>query len=251
MSEEIFSKLKNRSKGRPVLVISAGPSALQWKEVYDSIKDKNPFVACIKQAIELEGVADICDMHFINPYNLKKYHYKRKPFIIFSDALDAPKVFNNYDLRLVVNKSNKDTLENTLAYKLNFDDYTFDNSGTSRPWGPGIMHESVINTLLHMGTESIITVGWDIADSSGDNKHFYDNKTIIDNVDFIFRDLLTRLRAQLVYNWISYRLRRKYNYAGMMQGEAELTSESIPFLKKWLSSKGVELKIFSDSKWVN
>ena len=250
MCQEILAKLKDTLKGRPVIVISAGPSAFKWKDMYDSIKDQNPFVVCIKQAIELEGASDICDVHFINPYNLKKYSYKKKPLIIFSDALDAPRVFNKYDVHMVVSKDKNVGLEETLAYKHNFDDFLIEKSGTNRPWGPGIIYESVFYSLLFMGAKKIITVGWDIADSSGGNKHFYDNKSAFKVIDEGVRKVFYKLRIGFIYNYVSYLLGRKYNFAGMLEGEAEITSKSIPYLKNWLASKSVELEIVSDSKWM-
>jgi len=250
MSKKTLGDIKGCLKGRVVLVVSAAPSSAKWSEVYKSISGQAPVVACIKQAVEIEGLNSICDIHFINPYNLKKYKYKNKPLVIFSGAVDAPRVFNDYDLKMNVCKNKNANLSETLASKLNFDDHLFEKSGIVRPWGPGIMYESVFYTLLHMGAKKIITVGWDIADSKGGNKHFYDKKSIVDIVDYFFRQMCSRFRISIIYNWVSYSLGRKYNHAGMVQGEAEVTSKSVPHIQSWLLSKGTELQIISDSKWM-
>ena len=96
--------LRNSFEGRTALVVSAGPSAVGWKEIYKRILFEKPIVVCIKQSIELEGLDTLCDIHFINPYNLKKYKYITKPLVIFSDSTDAPNVYNKYDLRFIVQR---------------------------------------------------------------------------------------------------------------------------------------------------
>lgn len=151
---------------------------------------------------------------------------------------------------MVVSKHNNAGLKETVAYKHNFDDFLIEKTGINRPWGPGIIYESVFYSLLFMGAKKIITVGWDIADSSGGNKHFYDKKSVFKVVDEIIRKVFYKLRIGLVYNYVSYLLGRKYNYAGMLNGEADITSKSVPYLKSWLASKNVELEIVSDSKWM-
>ena len=46
-----------------------------------------------------------------------------------------------------------------------------------RPWGPSIMHETVLYMAVHLGVSRIRTIGWDHIDPKGKkNKinHFYD-----------------------------------------------------------------------------
>jgi hypothetical protein len=246
-----IKSIENIFLDRTVLIVSAGPSASKWYEVYLRLKEVNPIVVCIKQTIELNGLSELCDIHFINPFNLKKYDYKSVPLIVFSDAKDAPKVWNQYDIRYVVDKGKLDGLETTLAYKRNFDDYFLSNTGMIRPWGPGIMYESVLYTLVHMGVNKIVTVGWDIADNQGSNSHFYDQKTLSKKIDGFIRVMCTKLGLVRLYNRISYVIGRKYNHAGMMVGEAKVTADSIPSINNWLSSKGIELEIVTDSIWMN
>lgn len=245
-----LNSLKGRYQDRAVLIVSAGPSANNWREVYNEIKDQNPIVVCIKQTIEMDGLDELCDIHFINPYNIKKYKYKKKPLIIFSDALDAPKVFNSYDFRLIVNKKNNATLESTVAYNENFDDFLIDRTGVYRPWGPGIIYESVFYMLIFMGVKKVFTVGWDIADKDGNNKHYYDKKFCFTKVNSLIRRLSAKLKLYTVYSYCYYICGGKYNFAGMLDGEANMISDSLPSFKKWLESKNIEIEIFSESEWM-
>ena len=177
------------------LVVSAGPSAVGWKEIYKRILFEKPIVVCIKQSIELEGLDTLCDIHFINPYNLKKYKYITKPLVIFSDSTDAPNVYNKYDLRFLVKRDpGPPLLSSTVAFSGEFEKFELDKTGISRPWGPGIMYESVFYTLQHMGVTKIETIGWDIADKCGKNTHYYDQRSLFRINDSGLRRILEKIR---------------------------------------------------------
>lgn len=242
--------LKNLHLNKSVLLVSAGPSAKNWKEVYSKLNDPELVVVCIKQSVDLDNLNELCDIHFINCYNLKKYKYKRKPLIIYSSAKDAPPSFSHWDFEVIVNKTPDQKLCDTLASKLNFNDYSIEKKGINRPWGPGILFETVFYILAYMGVKKITTIGWDIADSKGHNKHFDDDKPIKENLDSILRKICHKLGVGIIYNYINYNLGNKYNHASMLPGEAEIISKAIPHLKNWLSSKNIELEIISDSKWI-
>lgn len=242
--------LKDSFKGRTALVVSAGPSAIDWKEAYHYVSEENPLVVCIKQTIEIEGLNDLCDIHFINPYNLKKYQYKTKPLVIFSGATDSPRVYNDYDVKFIVEKEPSAYLETTVAYSGEFCKFELEITGISRPWGPGIMYESVFYTLQHMGVARIVTIGWDIADESGRNSHYYDQKSFLKILEAGIRRVFKKLGIIGIYNYFLFLVGRKYNYAGMMSGEAEIVSKSIPSLISWLDKRNIKLEIISKSHWI-
>lgn len=242
--------LKNLYLNKNVLLVSAGPSAKNWEEVYSKLNNPKPVVVCIKQSVDLDNLNELCDIHFINSYNIKRYKYKKKPLVIFSSANDAPPSFNHWDFEVIVNKTPDQKLCDTLANKLNFNDYSIEKTGINRPWGPGILFETVFYILAYMGVKKITTIGWDIADSKGKNKHFDDDKTIKQRLAFISRKICYKLGFGRIYNYFNYKLGNKYNHAYMLPGEAEIISKAIPHLKNWLSTKNIELEIISDSKWI-
>lgn len=249
-NRDIVDAIRNAFTGRTALVVSAGPSAKDWRKVYEKIRHTSPLIVCVKQAIELDDLHDICDIHFINPYNIKKYKYCNDPLIIFTDALDAPKVFNKYDVRFCVNKERDTSLDSSLSYSLDFKSYMLSATGVTRPWGPGIMYESVFFTLIHSGVKEIHTVGWDIASNDGKNVHFYDKKKSKLFLKSFLKTIAKKLKLHGLYNLACYHLSKKYNSAGMLSGEAELISSSIPALKIWLEGEGVDLEIHSNSSWL-
>lgn len=251
--KELIKNLKNVFHGKTAFIVSAGPSASHWRKVYNSVAHECPIIVCIKQTIFLDELSSLCDIHFINSYNVRKWKYSDpKTFKVLTKAEDDPASFCKSDLTLNLQKNNGDGLSDTLCSHLQFDEYTFDKSGLSRPWGPGIMHESVIFTLLHLGIAKIVTIGWDIADAKGHNTHIDDN----DEQAYFTQPSrklkwLRKFRLMWLANFVKFHLGRTINRAGMMDGEAALTSSSVPHLRSWLKKNGVTLEVHSNSTWIN
>lgn len=246
--------LEGVANGKTALVVSAGPSAVNWQKVYNQISSSAPIVVCIKQAVEIPGLGEICDIHFFNAYNIKKYHYRSNPFRILSGGVSAPPVYCDHDLYFSVERP-RDSLTSSLAGTKRFQDHSMDITGENRPWGPGIMHELVIYALVHMGVKSIHTVGWDIADSNGTSRHFDEKGAGTGPVQksqmLGLRKLWNNLGLNILKNYYYYKRGLPYNRTYLIPGEAETVADSIPALRSWLDSKGVEICINSNSRWMN
>lgn len=252
-NEDLIRNLKHLFNGKTAFIVSAGPSASHWKKVYDSIAHESPIVVCIKQTVFFDELSSLCDIHFINSYNVRKWKYSDSGiFKVLTKSENDPPSFCKSDLTLNLQKKESDGLSDTLCGHLQFDDYTFDKSGLSRPWGPGIMHESVIYALLHLGISRIVTIGWDIADAKGNNTHVDDNDCQ-NSIAKQQRNLkwARKFRLMRLINFVKFHLGGTINQAGMMNGEAALTSRSIPHLHSWLNKHGTTLEIHSDSNWIN
>ena len=95
------------------------------------------------------------------------------------------------------------------------------------PWFDQFMYEVVIHLALYLGVKEIITVGWDIGDlskfSGKENSeeqwqdHFYEGDDKI-----------------------------QYAKTPMLYEEVGMVINAVPFVKKWLGTKGIDLKICSD-----
>ena len=256
--------LENAFAGCHSLVISCGSSMKYWKKIYEREKANNPVVVCIKQSF-LE-VGNLCDFHFVNHANIMRYKYKNdSSFIVNTRIRDVP-VFGQVDLIFNNLTVHDPTYASSLAAIRNFDAYTLRKTGLERPCGPGIMYEAVFHTLHHLGIKKIVTVGWDIADSKGQNIHFYD-RSLVSNFEKKLRlkehikTLLGPMKllsfknkyiyvALKCYWFTKYYLGQKVNPEKMLEGEAQLTAFSVPYLIHWLRSEGIEIEIISDSKWM-
>lgn len=260
--EDPVDVLENAFEGRTALVISGGPSAIEWESVLEDRKSQQPVIICIKDAIKLVG--DLCDLHFLNSSNLVKYNSHFEALTVMTHNGFTVPTFSSFDVEFYVLDKLIGDSKYSLAAKKNFECYTLNNTGVYRPVGPGIMHETVIFSLVHLGFKKITTIGWDIADENGANIHFNDKGTLFNQVaassgeranlrnqiKLLLKDMtcLKKL-SRTVVSAMPYYFGSKINVSLMHEGEAEIVSSSIASLKDWLTTKGITLEIISNSKW--
>lgn len=268
---DLLSQLEDNISGKSVLVISCGPSMENWREIYDSYsKNEKPFVICIKQSIECVG--ELCDLLVINEVNLKKYNIlNTKIKIVFGLGEYETRNFNFIKRHLTYTVKSAVNLNDSLSGKFNnLND--FERNFVFSPqvnWGPGIMYEFVLPFLFELKPSTITTVGWDIADASGKNTHFNDSK-VKDNKFLIpfkskfsnFKGIISRalqknsITILLHDKYRDYILRynylrgKKVNSVKMMEGEAQLVSNIIPFIRLLAKKNNIELNILTKSTWI-
>lgn len=78
-------------------------------------------------------------------------------------------------------KCNKHYYKNCILYNKNFNDYEIDIK-KERPYGPGIMYETVFYLCNYMGIKNIYTIGWDVI-NNGKDSHFLKNIPLIKDYD--------------------------------------------------------------------
>jgi hypothetical protein len=108
----------------------------------------------------------------------------------------------------------------------------------------------------------VTTIGWDIANASGRNTHFYDTAA---GDDFFDRERGTghamarsrrhlpepvRLGARWARAFIAHRRGSLYNRAVPVPGETELVAESTADANDWLAAEGVALRVVSPSPYL-
>ena len=256
--------LEDVFKGRSALVVSAGPSSSRWVEVYESIKQDDPLVVCVKQSLNLVG--NLCDIHFLNTANLVKYRQTNNTITIMTRNPNDI-CLGKYDVNFQTMSRLYRRKRFYLAVNKNFDAYTLSTTGDYRPSGPQIMYESVLYTLVHMGIRSIVTIGWDIAADDGGRPHYYDRevKTVVKVTQKWKVKIVRMLKAIGVYNFvyfvnfytlkyvlflIKFHTGFRINEGAAFTGETEMVSASVPDLVEWLRSQGIDIQIISDSKWM-
>ena len=147
-----INTLHNLFKKKDCLILTCGPSLSEYSK--EQVKEfaKNKIVICIKEAVlEYE---DICHFHVINPTRYREYNIKKRIFRIFQGNQDVVT-----DMKL--EEDRPFTLPNQLLRKHNYEEYML-NYKIKRPWGPGILYETVFYLCLHMGITNIYTLGWDL-----------------------------------------------------------------------------------------
>lgn len=189
--------LKDTFLGEECLVLSCGPSLKHLSK--DKIREfaRGKRVACIKQA--QIGFSDITDFHFINDNNVLKYDRREETLIFGSSGGLDEKTYSTFTDKQPDLFFQIDTSFGTTAGDCNFKDFEFSKK---RRWGPGIMYETVLPSLLHMGFKTLYVVGWDYTTSpDGTLKHFYDEtaaKKVLKNTGAKIGQMFAGEKEQLV-----------------------------------------------------
>jgi len=204
--------------GKDCLILSCGPSFNENDE--NKLRDfaKGKKVACIKQA--QIRYSKITDFHFLNDNNLLKYHHSPETLkFCCSGFLDEGRYETfagiSPDVFFKIDEHSGDTISDC-----NFDDFEFSQT---RRLGPGIMYETVLPTLLHMGFKTLYVIGWDYTTAKdGTLKHFY-NESIAKKV---LRNTGEKI-AELAYK------------------EKEHLIESTDKLSDYLEDRGIKMYLIS------
>lgn len=262
--EDPIKLLDKAFEGQTALVVSAGPSCSRWREVYERLlaEKKQVLVITIKQSLDVVG--NLSHFHFLNSGNLKKYQYHSGCISVFTKNSVNDVVFGKYDIEFkVMEELDRETFY--LARTNFYDAYELNKTGKYRPPGPGVMHESVFHTLVHMGIKHIETIGWDIANNNGVNVHFDDDHGSLFQPSILKTTIkhwinqlglmklakkLNKVAGALMF-YYKFKSGKKINISDMFPGEAELIASSIPNLKKWLSGHGLSIRINTDMKWLS
>ena len=217
--EEKSKAINGTFQGEECLVLSCGPSFNQVDEQKLREFAKGKRVASIKQA-QIK-YSDITDFHFLNDNNVLKYDRKEDTLVFSSSGFLEEEKYRNFtgttpDLFFKINTTNR-----TTAHDCNFEDFEFSNT---RRWGPGIMYETVLPTLIHMGFKTLYVIGWDYTTAKdGTLKHFYNEEA-----------------AKSV-------LKNTGNKIGeMFPGEKQALINSTDKLSSYLEEKGIKMYLISD-----
>ena len=239
--------LKNRFLDRDALVIAAGPSAPHYQQVLDRYVKPDALIVTIKQAFNF--INHKSNIHFFNSLNCCNYYPNGKPddvISIFQDDLGMKRQFNAYDIRLEVLKDKKNPWADCLVLNKNIEKYSIDSRGGYRPWGPGIMLESVFYMLNFMGIKNIHTVGFDVADKNGNYRHCYKSKP----------KKITNYHDITMYNYMRHLALLDYNTGhGPIKTEAfnevQLIKNLLPYFHEWLFNNGTSLTIHTTSNFIS
>ena len=175
-----IKQLKDIFKGKDCVILTCGPSLREYSDEKIRKFCRDKVIICIKETIIEYG--DIANFHIYNGTRIRKYNVSNKKYTsIFQLKKENIKTINQYnniiDINIYEDIPFKKT--NQLLRKKNFNEYNFKNK-IKRPWGPGILYETVFYLCLYMGIINVYTIGWDLIDTKKETKiiHYfeYDDK---------------------------------------------------------------------------
>jgi hypothetical protein len=247
----MLKDLKDVFRGRPLLLVSCGPTATHWRKVRSGLPD-NALIGCVKQAIFL--CKKEAELHFFNAFNCQRYFpYNRNTLRVFVADEESPINFNPADLTFELDPSTCTSLETSVAGTGDFESYTIERAGRVKPWGPGIVYEIVVYLALHLGIREIHTIGWDVAREPLHPKfeqaplnHFYDSKR---DLRASFRDdfewLSVNPSAYATKAFLKHIFGQTYNRMPHTDrlGEVPMIVKSLPSFFSWVDSIGISIKV--------
>lgn len=222
--EKQISMLKDSLKGETCYIISCGPTLLENN--LEKLKEELSKNICISIKQSFLMFEEFVDIHVYNCANYKNYEYgERKPLVI--DSSSYPFRLGKCDISFTIKERN---FQNSVSAKQNYSDWTFDKKPFVRPYGPGIMTETIIFLIQHLGVSNVVTVGWD-SEYVGENKlkqHFYTVETTTEKHKYIdSNDTQSIVQKQKLLE------------------EKDIASEGIMSWYNWLKDNGTEIKICS------
>jgi len=219
-------ELKDSFKGEKCYIVSCGPTITEHNQEALELMLKDNLVIAVKQAFDL--FPQHVDFHAYNCANFKRYDYsENKPIAIESAATQHQ--IGQCHIKFFVDNTN---FNNSVSMTKEFEKGTYENSINIRPYGPGIMYESVFYLAQHLGVSEIITIGWDnyLTKDKGPYQHFYDKEgSSYEEKEFIH------------HNAVADNL----NAVQSLPYEEKITSDAIGPFVNWLNSKDITLKIIS------
>ncbi len=200
--------LKDSFKGEDCYILTCGPSIKEYDFDYLREKLSDKLVFTVKQTFDDFG--DISNFHFFNSNNFT--HFKNTKCISVASSAEFRPIMDNtiwssqeYDIFLKILEDRD--YNNTIARSENFEQWTLDKT-TKRPWGPGIMYETVLHFAYHLGVVNIYTLGWDFEEPGTlKSNHYYDkiNKKITRPADSMKPQEIADniLASQKFSNWLN------------------------------------------------
>ena len=188
---------------------------------------KDKIVICVKEAIiDYKNEAD----YFIaNNSRHRNFTFNENTIKVYQKSIYFKMnkdVTTDYDITLLEDDSYEKKRQ--LLKTHDFDKYNLVNN-KSRPWGPGILYETVFYLCLFMGFKNVYTIGWDLIDTKNHYK-----------ITHYFED----------YNSKEYKNSKLWNNRDFRK-EMEMVNDNIPYFYDYLKEKGMNIFVVGEKSFVN
>lgn len=168
-----IEEFKRKFLGKDCVILTCGPSLKEYpkEKIYDFIKDK--IVICIKESIV--EYKDYAHFFFWNNTRPRAFNINTDTIKVYQSKYNNKNYCNN-PADIILPEDRPFHGENQLLKTKNFKDYDLENN-IKRPWGPGILYESVFYFCKYIGIKNIYTIGWDLIDKNNYKNitHYFDN----------------------------------------------------------------------------
>ena len=218
-----LTDFKDLHSGKECVILTCGPSLMEYSK--DTIKKflKDKIVICVKESIiEYNNEANY---FFFNTCRDRAFDINPKAIKIYQSN-DILKPKNKPDL--ILHEDRPFSKKTQLLNVKNFDKYNLANN-PKRPWGPGILYESIFYFCLYAGFKNVYTIGWDLIDTNKTHKitHYFDDSKA------------TEYKSSALWHNMNYR------------DEMKLVNNNIPHFYDYLKEKGMNIFVMGKKSYVN
>lgn len=169
-----LEEFKQKYLNKDCVILTCGPSLKEYpkEKIYDFIKDK--IVICVKESIV--EYKDHAHFFFWNNTRPRAFNINTNTIKIYQTRDVTNNSYSNHPADIILPEDRPFHSKKQLLKKKNFKDYDLENN-IKRPWGPGILYESVFYFCKYIGIKNIYTIGWDLIDKNNYKviNHYFDN----------------------------------------------------------------------------
>lgn len=234
-----INTIHNFLSGRDCVILTCGPSLTEYDKSQIREFCKGKIVICIKESILEYG--DICDIFFANESRFRNYDLDNSYLKIYQKGKKVFKdIRDKYDMILEEDlEFRKDQMQ--ILKTREFEKYDMTKT-TKRPWGPGILYESVFYFCKYIGIANVYTIGWDLIDPVvHDNiKHYfedYDNG--IYNKSLKFGKECNECEYEKFYKGIEFKK------------EMTFVNSNISYMYDYFKDSGMSIYVVGHQSYVN
>ena len=169
-----IEEYKQKFLDKDCVILTCGPSLKEYskEKISDFIKDK--IVICVKESIV--EYKDHAHFFFWNNTRPRTFNINSNTIKVYQTNDISNNNYRNHPADIILPEDTPFHSKNQLLKKKNFKDYELENN-IKRPWGPGILYESVFYFCKYIGIKNIYTIGWDLIDKNNYTTitHYFDN----------------------------------------------------------------------------
>ena len=225
-----IEEIKQKYLDKDCVVLTCGPSLREYpkEKICDFIKDK--IVICVKESIV--EYKDYAHFFIWNGSRQRQYNINSDTIKVFQDDYDKAK-YCNRPVDIILPEERPFNKENQLLKTKKFKEYDLENN-IKRPWGPGILYETVFYFCKYIGIKNVYTIGWDLIDKNNYTTitHYFDND---DNKDY---------KASMRYNPNDTLSKNFYE-------EMLMVNEKIVHMYDYFKEEGMNIYVVGSQSYVN
>ena len=165
--------LKDRFKGKSMLIVGCGPSVLDYPLSVIEKECEKDLILCMKSSYSI--LKDLCDIHVVNDNNLIRYKHTNPPKLLITSGIRPIFPFKHLLSKPADYHFKIDPKKGNIMMSKNLSLNEIHSNSHIMALGPGILYECVIPLVVLTGIKHLKFLGIDLSEKRGavHMEHFY------------------------------------------------------------------------------